>query len=111
MASTNCWGREDLAKGVGDVRAQETDLVQAARPEEVDRVGHDVRDPRGGDALALADQAVGEKPPEAPHDAARHEAVGAQLPDEGEAVDRELLSAKLCPEAGGGPHAGPPSPG
>eukprot|EP00969_Alexandrium_andersonii_P119680 5291716-Alexandrium_andersonii.AAC.1 len=42
-------------------------------PKEVNGVGDHVGDPREGDALALADRAVDEGPPEAPHDAATRE--------------------------------------
>eukprot|EP00969_Alexandrium_andersonii_P167893 7422621-Alexandrium_andersonii.AAC.1 len=59
-------------KGVGDIGAQEADLVKAARPEEINRVSDHVGDHRKDDALALADQAVDEGPPEGPHDAVLH---------------------------------------
>eukprot|EP00969_Alexandrium_andersonii_P216137 9546933-Alexandrium_andersonii.AAC.1 len=39
-------GQRHLVERMGHVRAQEADLVEAVCPEEVDRVGDDVGDPR-----------------------------------------------------------------
>eukprot|EP00969_Alexandrium_andersonii_P161781 7150522-Alexandrium_andersonii.AAC.1 len=61
-------------EGIGHVGAQEADLSDAARPEEVDRVRDGVGDPRGYDALTLADQAVRRGAP-----AVLREVVGAHL--------------------------------
>eukprot|EP00969_Alexandrium_andersonii_P327709 14481464-Alexandrium_andersonii.AAC.1 len=72
-----------LVEGVHDVRAKEADLVDAVGPEEMDRVAGDVGNPRGGDALALADHPVDQRAPEVPDDAVLRGAAGAHLGDHG----------------------------
>eukprot|EP00969_Alexandrium_andersonii_P002231 97307-Alexandrium_andersonii.AAC.1 len=57
---------------IDDVGAQEAYLVEAVCPEEVDRVGDRVGDPREDDAIALADQAVDEGARQVPHEAVLH---------------------------------------
>eukprot|EP00969_Alexandrium_andersonii_P013119 572329-Alexandrium_andersonii.AAC.1 len=54
------WG---LVEGVGNVGPEGADLARAEFPEGLHRVGDDVREPQGDNALALADEAVGQGSP------------------------------------------------
>eukprot|EP00969_Alexandrium_andersonii_P104322 4603965-Alexandrium_andersonii.AAC.1 len=85
-------------EGVRDVGAEKADLVGAVRPEG-DGIADHVGEPRGDNALPLADQTVDQRAPEVPDDVALEGIVGAELCDEGEPVDRELVGAKLVAEA------------
>eukprot|EP00969_Alexandrium_andersonii_P083710 3693058-Alexandrium_andersonii.AAC.1 len=61
-------GNGARCKGVGHVGAQGADLVGAEAPEELRRVCDGIGEPREDDALTPANEAVDERPPEAPRD-------------------------------------------
>eukprot|EP00969_Alexandrium_andersonii_P265993 11756320-Alexandrium_andersonii.AAC.1 len=73
-----------MVERVRRVRAKEADVIRAEFPEGLHGVGHDVGEPREDDALALVDEAVDERPPEAPDDPALRGQVGPEFREKGE---------------------------